>query len=196
MKNRKPDYPISDIFINRRSTYALSGQLVTDNELMSLFEAARWAPSSHDNQPWRFLYAKKDSRYWDIFFNLLVPANQEWAKNASVLIVIVSHNNFEFNNKPSRTHSFDAGSAWENLALQGSINGLVVHAVEGFDYNKARSDLQIPDDYTVEAMVAVGRPAADPSAILSPKLHARDAEPTDRKPVQDIVIEGLFKKTS
>ena len=104
LMNRKPHYPVDDIFVNRWSPRALSGELLTDKELMTLFEAARWAPSSYNNQPWRFLYAKRDTKHWDTFYNLMVEFNQTWTKNAAVLVVAISHNIFEFNHKPARTH--------------------------------------------------------------------------------------------
>src|SRR3990167_10782379 len=123
--NRSSQYPIANFILNRHSPRAMSGEPITLEELMPLFEAARWAPSSYNNQPWRFVYALKNSLAWDKFFNLLVKFNQSWCQNASVLIIIASKNNFDFNNKRAHTHSFDTGAAWENLALQGYLNKLV-----------------------------------------------------------------------
>ena len=189
MNQRKPEYPINPLFIKRWSPRAMSGELLSTQELMSLFEAARWAPSSYNNQPWRFLYALKHTPSWDLFFNLLVPANQEWAVNGAVLMVLISHITFEYNNKLSRTHSFDAGAAWENLALQGAHMGLVVHGLEGFDYDKARQVLAIPQDYTVEAMIVVGKPGK--LEVLSEKLQEHEI-PSLRKPIAEIAFEGIF----
>lgn len=124
MKKRIAEHEILDLILNRWSPRAMSGETISDKELMSLFEAARWAPSSYNNQPWRFIYAKRGTEHWNTLFNLLVDANKEWANKAAVLIVVVSANNFVYNNKPSRTHSFDTGAAWENLALQGYAQGL------------------------------------------------------------------------
>ncbi|GIX46372.1 MAG: hypothetical protein KatS3mg131_0583 [Candidatus Tectimicrobiota bacterium] len=89
---------------------------------------------------------------------MLTPNNQLWAKNAAVLIVVVSKNTLDRDGSPARTHSYDAGAAWQNLALQGSLLGLVVHGMQGFDYDRAREVLGVPPGYTVEAMIAVGRP--------------------------------------
>src|SRR5262249_45127214 len=147
-------------------------------------------PSSYNNQPWRFLYAKKNTPSWPLFFNLMVEFNQGWAKNASALLVVISAKNFESNNKPSRTHSYDTGAAWMALALEGSWRGYVVHGMEGFDYEKARKDLNIPDDFEVEAMAAIGKRA--PVSQLSPELQKREA-PSTRKPASEIAIEGKFK---
>ena len=188
---RKAQYSIDPIFINRWSPRAMSGEDITQTELMSLFEAAHWAPSSFDGQPWRFIYAHRNTPEWDTLFNLLVPANGIWAKNAAVLMVIVSRDTFEYNNKPARTHSFDTGSAWMSLALQASIMGLVAHGMEGFDYARARTDLQIPDGYTVEAMVAIGRQGD--KDLLPPDLQKAET-PSDRKPVVEVIFEGTFQK--
>jgi|SRR5436190_2876904 len=186
---RHADHKINNLFINRWSPRAMSGETITHEELMSLFEAARWAPSSFDNQPWRFIYAKRNTPQWNILFNLLVEANKSWAQHAAVLLLIISRNTFEYNEKPARTHSFDAGSAWENLALQGSEMGLVVHGMEGFDYEKARNILNIPDNYTIEAMVAIGRPGN--IKILSPEQQKAET-PSDRKKVEEFISEGVF----
>ena len=91
-------------------------------------------PSSYNGQPWRFLYALRETENWDLFFGLLVESNQRWAVNAGAIIVIVSRTTFEITGKPSRTHAFDTGAAWGYLVLQGSMCGLVVHGMEGFDY--------------------------------------------------------------
>lgn len=156
---------------------------------MSLFEAARWAPSSYNNQPWRFIYAKRGSEYWDRLFGLMVEFNQSWTKNAAVLIAVISKKNFDFNGKPSPTHRFDTGAAWENLALEASARGLVAHGMEGFDYERARKELNVPDDYDVEAMIAVGKPGKKED--LSPDLQEKEV-PSDRRPLNEIVMEGVF----
>lgn len=187
--NREIEYGISPIFPNRWSPRAMSGEEISYNELFSLFEAARWAPSSYNNQPWRFIYAKKNTPDWDVFFNFLAEANKLWVKNAAALIVIISKKTFDYNGKPSITHSFDAGSAWENLALQGSMLGLVVHGMQGFDYEKAREVLKIPEEYQVEAMAAVGKPGKKESL---PKEMQDKEFPSGRKTISEIAFEGKF----
>lgn len=189
-KVRKQEYRVLPLILGRWSPRAMSGEEISDEDLMSLFEAARWAPSSYNNQPWRFIYARKNTPYWDRLFNLLVEFNQSWCKNAAALIVVISGKNFEFNNSPSVTHSFDAGAAWENLALQASSMGLVAHAMQGFDYQKAKEELEIPDDYAVEAMIAIGKMGKKES--LPKELQEREI-PSDRKPLKDIIMEGRFK---
>lgn len=188
---RKSHHTVDSIFTNRWSPYAFTGEEISDQKLMSLFEAARWAPSSYNGQPWRFVYAKRNSKHWNGLFNLMVDFNQQWTKNASALVVIVSRKNFEFNNEPSVTHSFDTGAAWQNIALQASLMGLAAHGMSGFDYDRARKELHIPDDYQVEAMFAVGVPGNVEN--LPADFQARNV-PSDRKKVEEFVFEGVFKK--
>ena len=189
MSTRKSQYKVDDTILNRWSPRAMSGESMSDEELMTLFEAARWAPSSYNSQPWRFIYAKRDTEHWDRLFNLMVEFNQSWTKNAAVLVVVISRDTFEFNNQLSRTHSFDTGAAWENLAMQASINGLVTHGMSGFDYDRAKTVLNIPDGYTVEAMIAIGKPG--PLEVLPPDLQEGE-KPSDRKKVGEFVFEGMF----
>jgi nitroreductase len=187
---RHSDYDINSLILNRWSPRAMSGEQIPDAELMRLFESARWAPSSYNSQPWRFIYANRDTEYWEKLFNLMVDFNKSWAKNAAVLVVMISRKNFENNEQPSVTHQFDVGAAWENLALQAGTQGLVTHGMQGFDYEKARRDLSIPEGYDVMAMVAIGRPA--PKETLPPELQQRE-QPSDRKPLSEIVMEGHFR---
>lgn len=189
-QTRKTEFPIHPIIQNRWSPRAMSGDRMTDEELMPLFEAARWAPSSYNGQPWRFLYAKRNTPEWDLFFDLMIEFNQSWTKNASVLVVVISHKVFEKNGKPSPTHSYDTGAAWMSLALEGSRRGYVVHGMEGFDYEKARRTLEIPDDYQVEAMCAIGKRA--PKEKLPEELQKREA-PSPRNPLKAMLCEGKLK---
>jgi nitroreductase len=118
-EGRIADHPIDRIFLDRWSPRAMTGETIPEEELMVLFEAARWAPSSYNNQPWRILYARRDSEHWPLFFDLMVEFNQSWAKNAAALLLFISKTTFDMNTGTSVTHSFDTGAAWENLALQG-----------------------------------------------------------------------------
>jgi nitroreductase len=181
--------PVDELFLDRWSPRAMSGEGVTDEELSTLFEAARWAPSSYNNQPWRILYARRDTAHWETFFDLLVEGNRNWAKDAAALLLFVSKETFDFNGKPYPTHSFDTGAAWENLALQATMLGLATHGMQGFDYERARTELNIPEGFRVEAMIAVGRPG-DPAQLPEP-LRAREA-PSGRKALSEITCEGAF----
>jgi len=186
---RRPDFDTDRIFLNRWSPRSMSGDEISRDVLLSLFEAARWAPSSNNNQPWRFIYACRNTDCWPIFFDLLTEQNKIWAKNAAVLIVVVSKKTFDYNEKPARTHSYDAGAAWENFALQGSLKALVVHGMQGFDYDRARKTLNIPDVFQVEAMIAVGKPGKKED--LPEGLQEREV-PSPRKNLSEIVMEGSF----
>ena len=186
---RKSDHPINPLILNRLSPRSMTGETLSDDDIMSLFEAARWAPSSYNNQPWRFIYAKRNTKHWDRFLNFLVEGNKIWAKNAALLVVVISRKNFEFNEKPAITHQFDAGSAWENLALEASSRGIVAHGMQGFDYKKAGVDLGIPPDFEVMAMIAIGKKGS--TEILPPELQEKE-KLTDRKPLKEIIMEGFY----
>lgn len=186
---RTADHEIEPIFLRRWSPRAMSGEPLEHEEFMRLFEAARWAPSTYNEQEWRFLYATRDSDHWPTFFDLLVEGNQAWCHRAAVLLVVLSHKYFALNGKPNPVHTFDCGAAFENLALQGSTMGLVVHGMAGFDREKARTALQVPDEYDVEAMVALGRPGNLDD--LSEPLRQRE-EPSGRKRVEEFICEGPF----
>ena len=168
----------------------MTGEELNEEDIMSLFEAARWAPSSFNNQPWRFIYAKRSTEHWDRLFNLLAEGNKSWAKNSALLVVVISRKNFEYNEKPARTYQFDAGSAWENLALEAYSRGIVAHGMQGFDYEKARLDLEIPTDFEVMAMIAIGK--RGPKENLPTELKDKE-KPNDRKALKDIIMEGTFR---
>ncbi len=188
---RKTDYPINKIFLDRWSPRAMSDEPISDTELFTLFEAARWAPSNNNEQPWRFIYAKKGTKDFDKFFGLLVEFNQLWCKNASVLICLIAKKNFTKDNSPNRNNMSDSGSAWENLALQASVMGLVTHGIGGYDVEKARKDLKVPDDYEVVHMIAIGKPG--PLESIPERMQKAEA-PNSRKPVSELIFEGEFKK--
>ena len=189
--HRKADHPIDPIFIHRWSPRAMSGEPISPAELNTLFEAARWAPSAFNEQPWRLLFARRDTPHWRTFLELLVESNQSWCVNAAALVLFISSKIFSRNGKPNPVNIFDTGSCWENLALQGSKMGLVVHGMAGFDRDKARSILGVPERYDICAMAASGWPG-DPDK-LPPTLRDKDV-PSSRKPVAQIVMEGGFKE--
>ena len=157
---------------------------------MSLFEAARWAPSTMNEQEWRFLYARPGSPQWETFLELLVEGNRSWCKQAGLLCVILAAKNFAKNGKPNPVYSFDAGSAFMSLSLQGASMGLVVHGMAGFDRDAARSRLKVPETFAIEAMFAAGYPG-DP-ADLPEDLRARE-KPSQRRPIGESIAEGTFQ---
>lgn len=188
INNRTTKYEIEDVFLERYSPRAMSGESISKEELMTLFEAARWAPSASNIQPWRFVYAIRDTQEFEVFLSFLTANNRDWCKKAGALVVTISKKTNKDGN-PSITHSFDAGSAWENLALQASSMSLVSHGMAGFDYNVAKEKLNVPDDYSVEMMIAIGRPGKIED--LPEPLRARE-KPSDRKLLEEIVFEGKF----
>jgi nitroreductase len=189
--DRTSPYPVNRIFLDRWSPRAMSGELLSETELMTVLDAARWAPSSYNAQPWELGIARKGTPEWDLYFDLLVDFNKSWCDKAGALIIIVSRNNFPWNNQPNSTHSFDTGAAWENMALQASELNLVAHGMAGFDHDKARKVLNISDDYTVDAMVVLGKPGKKKD--LSKQLQENE-HPSDRKPLKEIIFEGKFNK--
>lgn len=190
--NRRADYSIHPLFIERWSPRAYTGETIPDSVLFALFEAARWAPSGSNDQPWRFLYSKKGSATWQTFFDLLLPGNQRWAGQASALVVLVSkRTKIGRDGAPSisTSHSFDTGAAWQNLALQAHLLGWATRAIGGYDREKARIALRVPDDFALEAAVAIGRPGD--KSLLSPEFQDREI-PSGRHSLKELVIEGGF----
>jgi nitroreductase len=186
---RVQKYGASDLFRSRWSPRAMSGE-VSEDELMTLFEAARWAPSSYNSQPWRFIFVMRNSDAWENFFDLLVDFNKSWAHNASALVLIVSRKNFEYNEEFSRTHSFDCGAAWMSLALEASLKGLVCHGIGGFDHEKARIVANIPEHFNIEAMVAVGKPGN--TSVLPEDLQKVETI-SARKDLSELVFKGKLE---
>ena len=191
--SRKADYPIEPMFLERWSPRAFTGEAIGQEELFAILEAARWAPSSYNGQPWRFLYARRDTPQWDKFLDLLAAMNRSWAQHAAALIVIVSKPDLvppgSDTPVPSHTHSFDTGTASGYLAMQATLKGWYAHGMVGFDMERAFTELAVPAGYRVEAAYAIGR-KGDP-AQLPDMLRAREM-PNDRKPLSEIAFEGGF----
>jgi nitroreductase len=193
MSSRQADHPVDPLFLERWSPRAFDAAPMPETDLLTLFEAARWAPSAFNSQPWRFLYARRGDADWERFLGLLIPFNQSWAHSASVLVYILS-DSLPFTDKAgeplaSHSHSFDAGSAWMSLALQATRMGYYAHGMTGLDFDRVKTELAVPDRYRVEAAAAIGR-IGDP-ATLSEKLRAREV-PSGRRPVADFAFQGGF----
>ena len=168
----------------------MSGESLEEHEILTLFEAARWAPSSGNSQPWRFLYARRDTEHWPVFFDLLAEANRVWCHKGAVLVVFISKSINDKTGRPLPTHSYDTGAAWVSLAYQGWLRGLVVHGMAGFDYVKAKTALSVPDDFRVEAMCCIGRPG--PIEEL-PESHRSRENPGPRRPLSESLFEGSYR---
>lgn len=190
---RQADHPIDPLFLERWSPRAFDQSEMPEADLLTMFEAARWAPSAFNSQPWRFLYALRGGPDWDRFLDLLIPWNRSWAHSASAMIYFLSdsmpmtHRTGE--PAPSHSHSFDAGAAWACLALQATRLGYQAHGMSGVDFDRARTELRVPERYRLEAAAVVGR-IGDPS-ILPEKLQAREV-PSDRRPLGDFAFRGRF----
>jgi nitroreductase len=191
--SRNADHPIDKLFLERWSPRAFTGEEISEGTLRTLFEAARWAPSAFNAQPWRFLYARRDNAHWDKFLNLLIPFNQSWAKTASALVFIISEETTAVPGKegrvPSHSHSFDAGAAWAQLSLQATLLGWHTHGMTGIEFDRVYTELKIPAGFRVEAAVAIGKQG--PKTLLPEALQEREV-PSGRKPVTEIALEGGF----
>ena len=191
--NRMADYPVNALFLDRWSPRAFDGQALPRDDLMTILEAARWAPSSYNSQPWRFLYALKDGPHWEQFLGFLGEGNRLWCKNAGALLVLVSKSTMQVPGQegevPSHSHSHDAGCAWGYLALQAMMMGYYAHGMVGFDMDQAFRDLSVPAGYRVEQMIAIGR-RGDPASLPEP-VRARE-QPNARRPLAESVMEGGF----
>jgi nitroreductase len=191
--SRTAAHAIDPLFLERWSPRAFTGEPISEAELMTLFEAARWAPSSFNSQPWRFIWARRDTEHWPHFLGLLSEYNRSWARNAAALVVLISKTTMlprgADKEVPSVTHSLDAGAAWQNLALQATRSGWAAHGMAGFDMPRAAVELGVPSGYRVEAAIAIGR--RGDKSVLPESLQAREV-PSDRLPLAQIVSEGCF----
>ncbi|MHC5010008.1 MAG: nitroreductase family protein [Planctomycetota bacterium] len=184
-------HPIHDLMARRWSPRAFDARSVPPDVLRSVLEAARWAPSSFNAQPWHFIVATKDAP--EDFARLLaclVEGNQGWARHAPVLLFSAARLDFERNGKPNRHAWHDVGLATENLMLQATAHGLVTHAMAGYHADVARETLGIPEGFEPVAAIALGYPG-DPSRLPDP-LRAAEAAPRTRKPLSEIVFEGRW----
>lgn len=192
-EHRHAEHAVDRIFLDRWSPRAFTGEDIPEDILLTLLDAAHWAPSSYNLQPWRFIYARKGTAHWERLFGVLNEFNRSWAGSASALVVVLSARRAIPPGKDSAidniTHSFDAGAAWGFLAIQASLLGWQAHGMAGMDRDKARVDLRVPDDYAVEAAIAIGRPGDE--SILPDALRAREV-PSQRLPVAQVVAEGSF----
>lgn len=193
MSQRRADHPIDPLFLDRWSPRAFDMSDMPEADLFSMFEAARWAPSAFNTQPWRFLYARRSDPDWALFLDLLIPWNQGWAHSASALVYVLSDGaptlDRHGNPKPSPTHGFDAGAAWASLALQATKMGYFAHGMSGIETERARGALRLPDKIELHAAVAIGR--IGDAAMLDEKLRAREL-PSGRNPQSDFVFNGRY----
>lgn len=186
-KSAETNYPINELLSQRWSPLAFSDRAVSQEDLGSLLEAARWAASCFNEQPWSFIVATKDNPTdYNRLLSCLVEANQAWAKMAPVLMLSVAKLHFDRNGQNNQHAWHDVGLAAGNLTLQASALGLFVHQMAGFDADKARELYAIPEGYDPVAAIAVGYLGSADS--LSEPLQQRQNLPRSRKPLQDFVF--------
>lgn len=196
MTNPAPaNHPIHDLILHRWSPRSMAPRPIERAKLLSLLEAARWAPSSNNEQPWSLLIApREDEAEFAKMLSCLMEGNQRWAKNAGLLIIAVARKSFTRNNAPNRHATHDVGLALSHLALQATAEGLTVHYMAGFEPAKARQLFAIPDTHEPITAGAIGYPAAPD--LLPDDLKQRELAPRARKPLAEFVFEHKFGETS
>jgi nitroreductase len=194
-KQATAEHPIHELLVKRWSPYCFSDRPVSKDEIRSLFEAARWAASSYNEQPWRYIVASKESRSeFERVLSCLVEGNQVWAKAAPVLALGCTSLRFALNGKPNAAAIHDLGLASGNLCFEATARGLYVHQMIGILPDKAREVFQIPEGFQPLTGLAIGY-AADP-ANSPEKLKERDLAPRKRKPLAEFVFSGDWGKSS
>lgn len=185
--------PVHDIIANRWSGRAYDvSKPVTQAQLISVLEAARWAPSCFGDQPWRFVVCNKsdNTEAWQAAFEALVPGNQGWAVNAPALVLICADTLFGHNEKANKWAAYDTGAAAENLSLQATALGLMTHQMGGFDADKARKAFKVPERYQLLAMLSLGYAA--PADSLTDDLKERELAPRQRKALGELFFNGVW----
>jgi len=194
MHKRAPtDFPVYDFIAERWSPRAFSDKPVAPDVLQSLFEAARWAPSSSNEQPWAYIVATKtDAENFAKLVSVLVPFNVTWAQHAAVLALAVAELSFAKNGTPNRNAQYDVGAASAWLTVEAISRGLFVHQMAGYDHDKARQVFGIPAGWEPIAAMAIGYPG-DPDSLPQP-LRDREVAPRIRKPISEFVMSGSWGK--
>lgn len=191
--SRTPQYPVDPQFVQRWSPRAFKPTAIEEETLLGFIEAARWAPSAFNAQPWRFLYARRDDAHWALFLSLISEFNRSWAQHASALVIILSKTTLlrasSGEEVPFPSHSFDAGAAWAYLALQATNAGWHVHGMAGIDREGIQRELQVPAPFKVELAVAIGK--LGDKASLSEQLQAREL-PSPRLKVEELAVAGPY----
>lgn len=192
--NRQADYPIAPIFLERWSPRSFWGEPMPEEDLLTMFEAARWSQSSGNGQPWRFSYTMRTESNWQQYVDFLVEGNSAWAHKASALVICISKlRNVPTDGsapRPIRTHSLDLGAAMQSFTLQAAMMGYIAHPMAGIHADKIREELGFAaEDYVAEAAIAIGRLA--PKEMLSERFRDREVQ-SRRKPMSEILFKGGF----
>jgi nitroreductase len=192
MHKRTPfEFPVHDLVSERWSPRAFGEKAVAPEVLTSLFEAARWAPSSSNEQPWAYIVATRDNaENFAKLLSILVPNNASWAQKAPVLALAVSEMAFAKSGTPNKNAQYDTGAASAWLTAEATSRGLFVHQMGGFDGEKAKQVFSIPAGWEPIAAIAIGYPG-DPES-LTPVLRERELAPRTRKPISSFVMSGTW----
>ena len=184
---RHAAHPVAEMFTQRWSPRAFTGEAIAEGEFNTILEAARWAPSASNLQPWRMIYCKRGTGNFDGFLGAINPGNQTWAKNAAALVCFASKTTLTKDGADvaSPSHALDTGAAWMAFALQASLPGWHTHAMVGFNQEAMRKALHVPAGFALNMCVAVGRQG--PRSLLTEALAARET-PSQRHPLADIAI--------
>src|SRR4029077_14243013 len=189
------DFPVHELIRERWSPRAFADKAVPQDVLRSIFEAARWAPSSYNEQPWAYLVAsREDKENFEKMLSVLIEFNANWAKSAPVLAIAVAELAFANNNAPNRNAHYDTGTSTALLSVEATARGLAVHQMAGFDPEKARQVFGIPADWEAIAAIAIGYPS-DASSLPAP-LKEREMAPRTRKPIAEFVMAGHWGHTA
>lgn len=180
--SRSSDLPLHPMFLARWSPRAFTGNSLPLEDLMTIFEAARWAPSAYNKQPWRFLYALRQDACWSTYVSLLDPFNASWAQHAGALVFLLA-------DTQSPTHQFDAGAAWSHIALQSHLLGYQAHAMAGILHHSVSSELAVPEHLSVEIGIAIGT-VGNPEQL--PDALRQREKPSDRLPLNELITRGSY----
>ena len=186
-------HPVQDIIIKRWSPYAFSDKPVSAEDLRSLFEAARWAASSYNDQPWFYIIGTKDDpEQYEKVLSCLAEGNQAWAKHVPVIGLGVIRTTFAFNGKPNRVALHDLGAASAQLTAEATSRGIQVHQMAGILPDKAREVFDIPEGYEIQTGIAIGY--ADNEGESDEELLKRDSSPRPRKKLEEFVFGGAWEQ--
>lgn len=181
---------VSELILKRRSLRAYADTPLTEEQIHTLFEAAKWAPSSVNEQPWLYIYATQGNALWQVIFESLNEGNKVWAKNAPLLVVSLARTTFSRNGRPNPSAMYDLGGANATLSLQATAMGLNVHQMGGFDHEGLRNALRVPPGVELGVLMAIGYPG-EPDQLPEP-LREREQQPRARRPIGDFVMNQSY----
>lgn len=188
---REAESNVAQFILDRWSPRSFVPDEITQKELLALLDAGRWAPSAYNGQPWRFIYARRNTPDWDHFISWLIPFNRSWAANASAIVYVASRTVTESSSSgepvEAPTHAFDAGAASLLIQLQANHNGWSTHPISGFDKELAHTGLGLLGDHQLHAAIIIGR-RGDPT-LLPENLQSRE-KPSSRAPLETLAFEG------